>query len=431
MPLLASEHYYSSWIIRKTVNLKHKITILVAAQITLIVASFLILAYLESQTNLTGNAVNTAGINRLLTSTVQMEVNRWLIHNTTQNNEVFYALEDLEDNIYLLKSGGERDDIMIPPLPPELNDDWNEILVEFEQYSAAIIALQSKENLTLQDIDAIDQISASLIILFDSLTGKLGHGVENFSNQMVFLQITLGIINVAAHIFMIFLILRIFSTHAAEQIKIEKFATIGKFASTIAHDMRNPLGTIRNSITLIQNKQTSKTISQEADRINRSIKRMSHQIEGVLNYARAVPLVLKSASVQKILKQSIDSVAIPENIKLDLPENDITIRCDTEKLEFVFANLILNALQAIGNSFGYIKIRLKDEDGIIELEFENSGAQIPKKSISRVFEPLFTTKMQGTGLGLTSCQNIIERHRGTITCRNDPVTFTIRLPKDG
>ena len=109
--------------------------------------------------------------------------------------------------------------------------------------------------------------------------------------------------------------------------------------------------------------------------------------------------------------------------------SDVTIECDSEKLEMVFVNLILNAVQAIDSDDGTITIRLTDKRTNLKLEFENSGPLIPDDKLSEIFKPLFTTKLKGTGLGLTSCKNIIEQHKGMINVTSNPVIFTISLQK--
>ena len=417
-------------------NLVRKITILVTLQITLIIASFLSIAYLESQTNLTGNMVNVAGKNRLLASIVQIELNRVLFHDQVQNGRVSDALDSLEENIHFLKDGGRLSGIEIPILPPIFNEDWKRVADEFQHYEDTVLALlESQEGVSLDRIGSAENADARLIALSDNLTEKMGRYVEVLSVQLILLQIVLGIVNVAIHVFMITFIWRIFRAHTEQEKRVEKFATIGEFAAMMAHDMRNPLGTIRNSMTLIQSCDVPQPVHSEIRRINRSIKRMSHQIEGVLNYVRIVPLVVESKPIQEILEHSLEVIAIPENIRLSFPEgNDLMIQCDAEKIEFVFSNLLLNAVQAIGSSPGHISVRLQKreyEDKIIIVEFENSGSKIPKKDIHRVFDPLFTTKMQGTGLGLTSCKNIIERHSGTISVKSNRglVTFTVCIPR--
>jgi signal transduction histidine kinase len=156
---------------------------------------------------------------------------------------------------------------------------------------------------------------------------------------------------------------------------------------------------------------------------------MSHQIDDVLNFVRITPLKLSESKISEIINGSIDSLEIPNNIKLKIQNSDFTILCDVKKLETVFTNIILNAIQAIGNLEGSIDVKSKPNKDNIEIEISDSGPKIPSEILDKVFEPLFTTKEKGTGLGLSSCKNIIEQHGGAIYAKNNPTTFTIILPK--
>ena len=95
----------------------------------------------------------------------------------------------------------------------------------------------------------------------------------------------------------------------------------------------------------------------------------------------------------------------------------------------VFNNILINAIQAIGKQNGEINIKFEEEEEFIAIHFENSGPPIPESILPHIFEPLITTKEIGTGLGLASCKKIIENHGGIIDAKNNPTTFTIRLPK--
>lgn len=97
-------------------------------------------------------------------------------------------------------------------------------------------------------------------------------------------------------------------------------------------------------------------------------------------------------------------------------------------MEIVFINLIRNAIQAL-NERGYIKIVFAESKKDFSVQFENSGPSIPEEHLEKIFEPLFTTKQEGTGLGLASCKNIVENHGGRITVANNPTRFTVILPK--
>ena len=225
---------------------------------------------------------------------------------------------------------------------------------------------------------------------------------------------------------------RIFYKQSQKINESEKMSTIGHLSSNIAHDMRNPLGAIRSSAERIydQNNDQNNAISDEVKRINRSVKRMSHQVEGVLNYVRTTPLITDEFSILEMLNYAKKSLDIPKNIQVVLPENDLIIECDQEKIEITFVNLILNAIQAIGNQEnGFIEIKISEGVKNIRISFQNNGPVIPDDMLSNLFTPLFTTHLKGTGLGLSSCKNIIEQHNGKISVKQDPVTFTIHIPK--
>lgn len=107
----------------------------------------------------------------------------------------------------------------------------------------------------------------------------------------------------------------------------------------------------------------------------------------------------------------------------------LLFKCDSKKLETVFVNLITNAIEVI-ESKGQIDIRLIDKNDYVLIEIEDSGPGIPENILPKIFEPLFTTKQTGIGLGLPSCKNMTEQHGGIITVKTNPTVFTIKLPKD-
>ena len=226
-------------------------------------------------------------------------------------------------------------------------------------------------------------------------------------------------------------VLLIFLVKRSQSFKKEKLSVIGQLSSNIAHDIRNPLGTIKNSGVIIdkENKNSNEIISRELKRINISVRRISHQVEEVLNYVRTTPMILKSHSINQTLQEAIDTLDIPQNISINIPKNDITIKFDHEKILIVFINIILNAIQSIGDKNGIITITTSETSSDITLEFENSGPNISSNDLKHIFDTLFTTKLEGTGLGLSSCKNIIEQHNGEIYATSDPVTFSIKLPR--
>ena len=155
---------------------------------------------------------------------------------------------------------------------------------------------------------------------------------------------------------------------------------------------------------------------------------MTHQLDDVLDFVKEQPLTLDKTRMSDVISESLDSLIIPSRIKLILPENDVELICDKKQLAVALNNLILNGIQAI-ESEGTVEIRIKDNLNFIILEVKDSGTGISEKSISKIFEPLYTTKQTGTGLGLASVKSIIESHGGTISVTSLPTIFTIILAK--
>ena len=156
---------------------------------------------------------------------------------------------------------------------------------------------------------------------------------------------------------------------------------------------------------------------------------MTNQIEDVLNYVKQTPIEKKNVSLWTCIKNSIDWTTIPTKIKIVIPENDAWVLADENKLGIVFSNLIRNSIDAIGDSIGSVEVKFRDTEDQVIIDIIDSGMGIKGDDIDVIFEPLYTTKQTGTGLGLVSCKNIIEQHNGKISVKNNPTTFTIILPK--
>ena len=220
-------------------------------------------------------------------------------------------------------------------------------------------------------------------------------------------------------------------TASKKQHHQEKLALIGKLSSRLAHDIKNPLSVIQitfENLKMMYGTDNSK--HTQFEKIQRAIFRISHQIDDVLDFINKQPLTLNKTKLSHVIINALDSLYIPNNITLKLPKNDVELICDPMKLSVVFVNLILNGFQSVDDK-GAIEIRLKENTDDIVIEVEDSGKGIPKENLDKVFEPLFTTKQTGTGLGLASVKAIIESHGGTISVTSSPTIFTITLPKRG
>jgi two-component system sensor histidine kinase HydH len=216
-----------------------------------------------------------------------------------------------------------------------------------------------------------------------------------------------------------------------EIIMSERLSSIGNLSSRMAHDLRNPLSVIKNSMEILKlrlNDNMDERVNHQLAMVGRAVSRMSHQIEDVLDFVNIADLKVQSSSIITILESAILSTDIPKSLKINLPKNSATALCDPYRLEVVFSNLLKNASQAIDDG-GEITIRIIDKNDDVFIEIEDSGQGILDTNLEKIFEPLFTTKQTGTGLGLASCKSIIEKHGGTLSVRNKPTVFMVQIPK--
>ena len=213
-------------------------------------------------------------------------------------------------------------------------------------------------------------------------------------------------------------------------IKNERFSAIGELSSRLAHDIRNPISIIKTAVSLW--KQTHKDMSEKdlenLKMIDNATSKIKYLVENVLDFVRSREPKYEEVSLLKILQFARKSIHTSENIKISIPTNDIMIKCDPNQIEVVFENILTNSIQAIGDDSGSITVSTYKENDYVLILIQDSGGGIPEDIISKIFDPLFTTKREGTGLGLASCKSIIESHKGTLTVSNHPTTFRIKLP---
>jgi len=216
-----------------------------------------------------------------------------------------------------------------------------------------------------------------------------------------------------------------------DNLKKEKLFAIGELSSRMAHDIRNPLSVINTSINiLISQKDIDAKTMETCERMQRAVERITYQIDDVLNFVKPRVFSLKNTSLHEILASVLARIEIPKTAVITIPPKNIEFVGDVIGLEIVFVNLITNALQAIDNS-GEITISASIAKEKIIIEIRDNGPGMPSDIIPQIFEPLFTTKQTGTGLGLTSCRTIIEQLGGHIDVESivgKGTTFIIVIP---
>lgn len=222
-------------------------------------------------------------------------------------------------------------------------------------------------------------------------------------------------------------------------IRSERLAAIGQLAGGVGHELRNPLGAIKNAVYYIKGKVANSEVGQKEPRImefldiiDNEINTSNKIINDLLGFSRVQKPAVSPARVEKVIEDALSRTAIPENIELtkkldtNLPEVEI----DPGQIQQVFINMITNAVQAMPEG-GKLTISAREKDRFLEVEITDAGCGIPKESINKIFDPLFTTKAKGIGLGLAVCKAIIDRHEGSIEVKSKVgkgTTFNVRLP---
>jgi two-component system sporulation sensor kinase A len=223
----------------------------------------------------------------------------------------------------------------------------------------------------------------------------------------------------------------------------EKLATIGQIAGSIAHELRNPLGAVKNSVfflTRLYQKQqldaSNPKVKEHLDLIGSELDISERVISDLLQMTRMKPPQREQTDLRSIIVDAVEHCHLSENIHLTikLQPDPFIIWADPGQLRQVFINVLTNAVQAIEGD-GNITIRATHlaKEKSTTIEIENDGLGIEPDALSKVFEPLYTTKATGTGLGLSICKQIIENHQGQISIRSQNeqgTTVTIGLPKE-
>lgn len=210
----------------------------------------------------------------------------------------------------------------------------------------------------------------------------------------------------------------------------EKYDAMYDLAMRMAHDLKNPLSVIRNTVEIIESKPKLKIEEKiiHYGKIFRAINRMSHQIDDVLEYLTINQISVTRCVIKNLIEQALGKITIPNEIQILMDKVYIVAICDEQKMIVVFKNLLLNAIQSISTS-GTVKIVISEDKKVVSVSIIDSGPGIREELMHRIFDPLCTTKQEGTGLGLSVCKKIISLHSGKILVKNNPTTFTVVLPK--
>ena len=214
----------------------------------------------------------------------------------------------------------------------------------------------------------------------------------------------------------------------------EKFATVGQWASSVAHEIRNPLGVIKNTVYFLNirlKENADEKIVKHLRIMEENINAADHIISDLLDLARNKVDALELVDLNGILERALASLAFPENIKVITKLDKIPqMLLDPERIQRVFLNIIQNAVAAMPKG-GKLTVGISRSGNSVEISFKDSGEGITEENMQKLFTPLFTTKTKGLGLGLAICKQIVESHQGDIVVKSkagEGALFTVRLP---
>lgn len=223
-------------------------------------------------------------------------------------------------------------------------------------------------------------------------------------------------------------------------VRAERLAAIGELSAGVAHELRNPLGAIKNAVYYIKGKLPGSDLVRDHPRVGEFLEIMGEEVESsnqiitdLMDFARVNPPNLSPTTLETVVENALSRIEINKNvnvIKAFEPAFRRQVLVDSEQLRRAFANLIKNADEAMPEG-GTLTISARAADGFVELQFRDTGHGISDADLPKIFDPLFTTKPKGIGLGLAIVKQIIERHAGSISVTSKPgegATFTIRLP---
>jgi two-component system sensor histidine kinase HydH len=204
---------------------------------------------------------------------------------------------------------------------------------------------------------------------------------------------------------------------------------LGEMVAGISHEIRNPLGIIKSSSELLKKKMADRNPSSSIpDIILEESVRLDNIITDFLNFAKPKSPYLTACKIEDVLEKNINFLAsqikeegyiINKHYDNDLPE----INADADMLYQAFLNILINAMQAMPEG-GIIYVKVSAGDNAVTIMFEDEGEGIPEDIMEKIWDPFFTTKAKGTGLGLGIVRNIIESHEGSVSIGNKPDTGT-------
>ena len=326
---------------------------------------------------------------------------------------------------------------------------WNSKLVQRGNFLQILLGFPKEVRLItfapLRQESKVGKISGRVLGVVE-IVQDLSDDYKTIFKIQITVIITCAVLMGALFVVLVFVVKRgegIIQKRAMERLRLkerlaraERLSSMGEMAAGISHEIRNPLGIIRSSAELLKKKVAKvdpantipDIIVEEASRLNRIIT-------DFINYAKPRSPNFAGCQVQEVIDKNItfleaqineQGYVIKKNYQNSVPE----IMADSAMLYQSFLNVLINSMQAMPDG-GRILIEVSAGDHLVTVHFDDEGQGIPHENLEKIWDPFFTTKEMGTGLGLGIVKNIVESHGGSIQIMNRPVRgtrVTIELP---
>lgn len=218
-----------------------------------------------------------------------------------------------------------------------------------------------------------------------------------------------------------------------------QLANLGQLVFSVAHELRSPLGAMLTSLHLVDSRvgAVDPVAKKGLDRIRRSVRRCDDIITRLLDYSRYEPLALEETGIDQWLQALFHTQSLPEGVTLSFRPGlgDGRFEIDRDQMWRVIVHIIENAAQAIGDGGkpGHIAVSTRAGGASLEIHIADNGPGVPEECRADIFEPLFSVRQAGIGLGLPIAKRIVEQHGGTIALDSPPgqgTSVTVTLPLD-
>jgi signal transduction histidine kinase len=329
------------------------------------------------------------------------------------------------------------------------NGKWNSRLVQRGNFLQILIGSPKEIKLItfapLRQESKVGQISGRVLGVVE-IVQDLSEDYKTIFKIQILVIITCTVLMGALFVVLVFVVKRgesIIQRRAMERLRLkerlaraEKLSSLGEMAAGISHEIRNPLGIIRSSAELLKKKAAKVDPTNTIpDIIVEESSRLNSIITDFINYAKPRSPNIAPCRVEEVIEKNItfleaqmnkQGYIIEKRYQNSLPQ----IMADSNMLYQSFLNILINAMQAMPNG-GRILVELSSNDHLLTVHFDDEGKGIPPENLEKIWDPFFTTKDMGTGLGLGIVKNIIESHGGSIQIVNRPVRgarVTIELP---